>query len=152
MTRHRWIPSSLVSSTCSRCGARCTYRGAEVVYGAASPDKCVPPRIRRQPCDVKLRLRTDLAEQLATIAACQGVSVDTALRRMVDDAIARTRTGQLRSKWRRYAKNRSEVAAFVSISGQAHDRLEAVAKARGVSVNAAADELVRERLERMGVR
>ena len=78
---HRWIPSSLVASTCSRCGARCTYRGAEVVYGSSSSEpRCrIPQRPHREM--VRVELAPAVIDQVIAHAAREGVSVDTAIRR-----------------------------------------------------------------------
>ena len=77
---------------------------------------------------VRVELAPTIIDQVIAHAAREGVSVDTAIRRMVDAAITKTPTGRNRSKWLRYAKRRRTIAAYVAISSDARDRLEAVAK------------------------
>jgi len=96
--RHRWIPSSLVASTCSRCGLRCTYRGPDVRYGASSLEpRCRPPVKRRRmhgtgPRAQRRRLGVDAAPlsigrrahvALAEMAKRAGLSINAMADRIV---------------------------------------------------------------------
>ena len=105
MTRHRWIPSSLTASTCSRCGLRCTYRGPEVRYGASSLEpRCRPPvhKRRRPPgtgrranrkrlgvyaVSLSISLRGHVA--LAAMAREAGVSISAMAERIVSARLER---------------------------------------------------------------
>ena len=99
MIRHRWIPSSLVASTCSRCGLRCTYRGPDVRYGASSLEpRCRPPVHKRRrmpgngPRAQRQRLGVDAAPlsigrrahvALAEMAKRAGLSINAMADRIV---------------------------------------------------------------------
>ena len=108
MIRHRWIPSSLVASTCSRCGLRCTYRGPEVRYGASSLEpRCRPPvRKRRRmqgtgPRAQRQRLGVDAAPlsigrrahiALAEMARRAGLSINAMADQLVSARLKRLGT------------------------------------------------------------
>jgi len=105
MIRHRWIPSSLVASTCSRCGLRCTYRGPDVRYGASSLEpRCRPPvhKRRRTPSNgpraLRRRLGVDAAPlsigrrahvALAEMARAAGLSISAMAERIVSARLER---------------------------------------------------------------